>query len=568
MGEVEKWFSKDFDRSQWATVDVPKAWDFYDQALWAYEGVGWYATEIPAKSVDKDKWQRLLFTRVNIHAKVWLNGQFLGEHVGGHLPFEFAATPYLSADGENAVVVRVDNGPRVEWLPGARAIEWVLYGGILQPVQLFTTAPVYISNLGIMAAPKGSGARLTCEVELTNSGLTEFCGRLTFRIPSIDSSPIGSSDVVCKPEGRTVASTILNMPHAEKWSLESPILYEMFVRLEDKGNILDEVSDRFGVRTIEAQDREILLNGRPVRIRGVNRYDEYAKFGPTVPRDVMRKELMRIKKLGVNLIRVHYPQDPTLLRIMDEIGLLFMEETSLCWWNPSQENEECNKAVIDATEKVLEDMIRRDKNHPCIVVWSMANECATDTDVGIRAMRRLMGKAKDLDSTRLVTFVAAGGVQGHKAFDEADFIAVNIYFGLFAGDLDHHINEMDSLVTKPTKEHLRNMLEHYPDKPFVVTEFGTHGIAGLGGDARFTEDYQAAYFRAAWKAISSVPEVSGGILWCWADYHHRRDFIGHDGRMLQSPYGPYGVVTIGRRAKRSLFELAHMYGGEPEPECH
>jgi len=561
LGESEGWFPRDFNRDEWSEVVVPGAWDFYDQALWAYEGIGWYSTEIPAESVDKDKWQRLFFTRVNIHAKVWLNGQFLGEHVGGHLPFEFAATPFLSADSRNALAVRVDNVPRIEWLPGARAIEWVLYGGILQPVLLLTTASVYISDLKIIATPERQGAILTCEVQVTNSGFTEFCGMVTFRIPSICSSSIGGAEIVCKPRAKTVASTIVNMPYAERWSPESPVLYEVFAQLEDEEKIIDEVSERFGVRTIEARGAQILLNGKPVRIKGVNRYDEYARFGPTVPEDVMRKELMRIKKLGVNLVRVHYPQDPALLRIMDEIGLLFMEETSLCWWNPSQEKQECNKAVIDAAEKTLEDMIRRDGNHPCVIIWSMANECATDTDIGIEAMRRLMRKARELDPTRLVTFVIAGDPEGHKAVDEADFIADNIYFGLFRG-IVHHIYEFDSLVRSPSEEHLRKIREEHPDKPLVVTEFGTHGISGLRGDARFTEDYQAAYVRAVWRAMSNVPDVAGGVLWCWADYHHRRNYIGYGGKMLQSPYGPYGVVTIDRRAKKSLFELARMYGGE------
>ena len=561
LGEVEGWFSRDFDRDEWLKVVVPGQWDFYDQALWAYEGIGWYATEIAADSVHKNGWQRLFFNRVNIHAKVWLNGRFLGEHVGGHLPFEFSATPYLSSDSENALVVRVDNVPRVEWLPGARNIEWVLYGGILQPVLLLTTAPVYVSDLGVTAVPEGQRARLICEAEVTNSSSVEFHGKVIFRTPPAGSSWIGGTEIVCEPESRTVVSTTVNMPYAERWSPELPVLYEMSAQLVKEEKILDETSDKFGVRTIEARGVEILLNGKPIRIRGLNRYDEYASFGPTVPEDIMRKELIRIKKLGVNLIRVHYPQDPALLRIMDEIGLLFMEETSLCWWNPSERSEECSKAVIDATEKTLEDMIKRDKNHPCLVIWSMANECATDNDIGINAMRRLMRKARELDPTRLVTFVIAHDPKGHKAVDEADFAAINIYFGLFAS-LAHHIEEFDSLVRRPSEEQLRRIREQCPDKPIIVTEFGTHGISGLRGNARFTEDYQAAYIRAMWDAISNVPDVTGGVLWCWADYFHRRNFIGYDGRMLQSPYGPYGVVTIDRRAKRSLFELAHIYGGE------
>ena len=101
------------------------------------------------------------------------------------------------------------------------------------------------------------------------------------------------------------------------------------------------------------------------------------------------------------------------------------------------------------------------------------------------------------------------------------------------------------------------------EKPVVVTEFGTHGIAGLHGDARFSEDYQAAYIAAVWQAITAVPGMVGGVLWCWADYYHRRGFFGTGkGAMLQSPYGPYGVVTVDRKPKRGLAALTRLYGGE------
>lgn len=559
-GEEERWFAADFDRSDWAVVQVPGPWDLYEPALWAYEGVAWYVTEISADLVRPNQRQRLHFARVNRHAKVWLNGHLLGEHAGDHLPFELVATPHLRAEAPNVLVVRVDNRPSPSCVPGAKTIEWVLYGGILKPVFLVTTGPAYISDLKIVAKPQGIDAVISCEVEIANVSGDEFHGEVTVRVQGPRRSLESSSAVRCLANGVAIVSISFDWPEAELWSPETPILYEAQVRLQRDDIILDEVSDRFGIRAVTVRGNQILLNGVPLRIQGVNRYDEYDGYGPTTPAEIVRQELLRIKRAGANLIRTHYPQDPALLRMLDEIGLLMMTETSLCWWGVpwwGEVSHEHDAAIIADAERTLMAMIRRDKNHPCIIAWSMANECGTDTEVGIAAMRRLLRTAKALDSTRLVTFVAAGDARQHLAFDEADFVSVNTYLGIFTPEKPHRITEFPAKVTEPTAAHLRAWREHFQDKPILVTEFGGQGIRGVRGDTAFTEDYQAAYIEAVWQAIVDAG-IAGGVLWCWADYYHRRDFITY------APYGPYGVVTVDRQAKVSLTSLAQMFGGKAD----
>jgi beta-glucuronidase len=539
-------------------VDVPGPWDLYQPALWSYEGVAWYAVIIPAECVISGQWQRLIFQRVNYHAKVWLNGVLVDEHLNGYLPFEIPASPYLRTDGPNTLVMRVDNAPRDEWLPGSRTIEWVQYGGILQPVTLETTSPVYLSDLAVDARPEGAGAQVRCVVEITNAGSSDFRGQLSVHTQG----HVASIMVSCGASSVATVTATLPMLRTERWSLNEPILYTAEATLECEGQTVDTISERFGVRTIEVRGRQILLNGQPIRVQGVCRYDEYAGFGPTVPEDVLRADLMRIKQAGVNLIRTHYPQAPTMLRLMDEIGLLLMEEVPLNWWGQNWWGPPPDNAgpVIAAAEQALIKMVRRDKNHPCLVIWSMCNECATDTPAGVEAMRRLLRRARRLDATRLITFVVAGDVRKHWAFDEADLICTNMYFGLFSEDLAHHIADMPVQVTQSTREHLLLVKDAFGDKPLIVTEFGSHGIHGLHGDVRFGEEYQAAYIQAAWDAFMAVPEVAGAVVWCWADYYHRRGFFGTGGPMYQAPFGPYGAVTVDRAAKQALEQLKHMYG--------
>ncbi len=193
--------------------------------------------------------------------------------MGGYLPFEFPVTPHLDADGANYLVIRVDNAPRLEWLPGGKEIEWVPYGGILQPVLLASTARVYISDLKIVAMPARAGAQVTCDIEVTNHADAELRGEVTANIPLTDSTMIGKVEVLCHHHNKTSVTVTLNIPSAEKWSPTSPVLHQTLVKLTQNQTVIDEIRDTFGVRTIEVRDRELLLNGEALYIKGINRWE-------------------------------------------------------------------------------------------------------------------------------------------------------------------------------------------------------------------------------------------------------------------------------------------------------
>jgi beta-glucuronidase len=236
-----------------------------------------------------------------------------------------------------------------------------------------------------------------------------------------------------------------------------------------------------------------------------------------------------------------------------------MEEVPLNWWRatfrPPLPPEHDDDRIIDLAEKTLEEMVRRDGNHSSLVVWSVANECQTSDERGIRAMERLLRRAKALDPTRLATYVADRDVEKNRAFASADLVAANLYYGMWAGDVANDFSEIEARVYAPTRQALGAMARVFGDKPLLVTEFGTIGIPGSGGDVRFSEDYQAAYVSAAWRAIESIPEVSGGIVWCWADYRHRKGFTNE----FPTYFGPFGIVTLDRRPKEALGALKALW---------
>jgi beta-glucuronidase len=537
-------------------VDVPRAWDTFDESLRGFEGVGWYAVALDSSWARPGKLQRLIFGRVMYHTRAWLNGEFLGEHIDGYLPFTFDVTGKLKPSN-NYLVLRVDNRPRIEWMPAAKEIEWVQYGGILQPVRLETRGEIAIANVAVRAVPQGAGASLTCTIEIEaheNSDDVQLRLGVAGKEASTRTLSIATlTGAVARHE----VSLILE--RADVWSPESPKLYTLVATLERNGTAIDRVSTSFGIRTIEARGRQLLLNGKLLKIRGVNRYDEYGRFGPNPPWPLVEAELRLMKRVGINLIRTHYPQTPELLSLCDQLGMLFLEELPINWWGVEwfgKEGVAQKESILDQALPMLETMIRRDRNHPCIIIWSMANESKTDSEVGIKVMRTLIQRTRNLDQSRLVTFVTdQASVKDHQALSDADLVAINIYPGSLGPPLANHLDQLDERARKPAEANIRDRLAAFPDKPMLVTEFGAMGLRTIRGDVASSEDFQAAYITKAWEAIAGNSDLSGGVLWSWADYYHRRHF------QSLGAFGAFGVVTVDRQPKSALKALAKAYGG-------
>jgi beta-galactosidase/beta-glucuronidase len=557
QGERELWFADEYDRSAWRSVEVPRAWDTYDESLRGYEGIAWYAVSFNVSPAARQGISNLTFGRVMYHSRVWLNGEFLGEHIDGYLPFSFDVTHQLR-DSENHLVLRVDNRPRIDWMPAAKEIEWVQYGGILQPVRLETRPELSITNLAVHGVPQGAGAKIECVVDL--EAPTEATDvRLKFEVEGV-SHPPAFLDLTLRAGGAAQRRIRLSTEEIVPWSPETPTLYTLVVTLEKAGHAVDQVRTPFGVRSIATHGRRLLLNGKPLLIRGVNRYDEFGLFGPNPPLQLVETELRLMKQAGVNLIRTHYPQAPEFLTLCDRLGLLLLEELPINWWGMDwfgKEGVVQNESILEQALPMLRRMIHRDRNHPCVIIWSMANESKTDNEVGIRVMRSLIRKARELDPTRLVTFVTAPGtIQEHRAYEEADLVAFNLYPGSLGPPLAHHTDQLEERARKPAAAMILEHLSAFPGKPMLVTEFGAMGFPGQHGQVPATEEFQAAYLETLWQAISGIEELSGGVVWSWADYHHRRQF-----RALGA-FGAFGLVTIDRRPKLALRTMSRLFGGE------
>ena len=556
IGEKEKWYADNFDWSKCTEVKVPQAWDLYDTGMWQYEGIGWYKTVIKPGDFIPGNRCEIRFSRVMYYSKVWLNGEYIGENIGGYLPFSFNLTDHLKPGKDNVLVVRVDNKPRIEWLPAAQQIEWIQYGGIIRKVELMNTSPTYIEDFTVKTIPDKNGAQINCIVNVAN--VTDSGADLDVNVEIL--GPTGtvnkSVKIQCNPKENKEVNIDITLDRADLWSPEKPVLYKATARIKKGGVVIDDRTDRIGIRQVMAKGQSILLNGKPLIIKGVNRYDEYDPYGPNPPEKVLREELALMKKVGINTIRVHYPQSPDLLSLYDEYGFVMLEEVPLNWWGVKFKGEVTQSLdVLKYAKPALKTMVKRDKNHPCIIIWSMGNECETSNETGATVMRELLKLSKSLDPTRLATYVSNSAPGENPAYEDADVVCLNMYNGSLQGKICNHISDIDSLGYYPIVKDLTHYRTFYSNKPMFLTEYGTQGIKNIHGDVMYTEEFESAYIERIWQGIRSVPGVSGGVLWCWADYYHRKYLITY------TTYWPYGVVTVDRKPKKALEALTRMYGG-------
>jgi beta-glucuronidase len=329
FGETDGWMSETHSHDGWLDVSSYQAWDTYEFALRNYEGVGWYYTEFPVIDTQKH-YHTLEFDGVGGVSKVWANGELCAENDSRYLPFTADIQKYLKPDSINCVAVKVDNRFRGKaFLPGAERIEWVQYGGLTHHVRVTLSPMRSIADLKLRAEADG---KLTGTVTVTNHTQDDLNGELAIAVENARFV----TECVCPGNNSVKIPFELLVHDIESWSPASPCLYSCQVELSD-GNTTHIVTDKIGFRTIEVRGTEIFLNGKPIFLKGANRYDEYDPYGCCPPPELIREDFMNMKRCGMNLIRTHYPQDEIHYRIADEIGIMYMIEVPINWWFPTDE---------------------------------------------------------------------------------------------------------------------------------------------------------------------------------------------------------------------------------------
>lgn len=489
-------YEYDMDRSPVAML--PQSFVTFSPEMRYYNGLVWFQRHFEAHP-QPGKRAFLRFGAVDYRAQVYLNGKLVGEHIGGFTPFAFDVTDRLR-DGDNEVTVGADSERTASDVPPP-VTDWDNYGGITRPVRLIFTPQTFVDDEWVRLTRDGHIA-----ATLKLDGPASANSPVRIQIPALGFTLSGRTGADGSWTGKAVAPRSLHL-----WSPESPTLYE--VRVEGGGDI---VTDRVGFRTIEVRGTDILLNGRPIFLRGIDIHAEEFGDNPTrnITPEAARALLTEAKQgLHANFVRLaHYPHPETMLRAADELGLLVWSEIPVYWQVDFANPKTLKTALNMQTESIL-----RDRNRASIIIWSVGNETPTN-DARNAFLRALVANARRLDDTRLVSAALLSGRKGDvQTIDDPlgadlDLLAVNTYNGWYTSDpLPKVANiEWRSIYTKP----------------LIFSELGAGALAGYHDDPtnahKFSEEFQAEYYRQTLKMVSKIPFLRGISPWILKDFRSPR----------------------------------------------
>ncbi|GAB3670552.1 glycoside hydrolase family 2 protein [Halopiger thermotolerans] len=363
IGMTEGWQT---ELAMWVTeanpVDVPHIWQ-EDDGLRGYAGTAWYNRTFEVEAAELESHRAFVeFGAVDYWATVWVNGERVGEHRGGYLPFEFEITDAITA-GENTLTVAVHDPEDVSEIPhGKQGEPWFTrVSGIWQSVTLSFRPPVYVSGAAVTPDLETDTAAVALDVD---AGETDPTGLDAV----IRASRDGAVEAIAVQSVDEAGDAVLEFDDPAYWSPDSPALYDLEITLEANGEVLDRYEDYFGLRTIERDGDGFRLNGEPIRLRGVLDQGYYPKTLYRPPDDdFFERELERVSELGFNLVRKHLkPAHPDFLEAADRKGILVWEEPA----NPARYTDRSKEEL--KTE--LRRLVERDYNRPSVVVWSLYHE--------------------------------------------------------------------------------------------------------------------------------------------------------------------------------------------------
>ena len=480
------------------------------------EGVYWFLRRVTVPGGYLNKRITLRFDAVNYEASVFVGNTFICRSEQGFLPFECDITNAVHPGCETEICVRVDTRRVPGQIP--TSFFWKNCGGILRDITLYATDYSYIADAYVIADHNGK-AVYKAEIAAKSDDL-----EVAIRILDESGSEIAAD--TCPADNFSAFEFVT--PDIRAWSPDSPVLYSAEFTLLRKGLPVDRVMRTFGYRTIEAKDGKIYLNGEEIFLRGYNRHEDHPTVGGAASSAAVDSDFAHIKASGANFIRMcHYPHDVRELDAADRLGLCLLVEIPMCGYGGSRlgiHNAEApiyNEAVYCAARECLVRMIRRDRSHPSVILWSVSNENEEPEENVIRNQDALIRIAKQMDPSRLATHVSnhARHKERNTFFREDDVICFNTYRTIF-GRIYNKNREFDPReagdAIAATADGLR---KDFPTKPVIVSEFGYRTCDSFDGQE--DEDIQAAAVAAEYEGARR--SANGATVWLYADHLWPKD---------------------------------------------
>ncbi len=552
QGDAKGWHTG-FERGR--PIAVPASWNDQFEEGRDYLGPAWYQTrfDLPWGWDAAAQCVNVRFNSVNYMAEVWLNGVRLGAHEGGHLPFEFDVTPYLRPE-DNLLVARVEgelapnrvppgvtHDDPAEFLPdGVERYPFTFFDffpfcGIQRPVLLYTTPPQGIVDITVTTDISGRDGQVNAQVQPgARDGMT---ARFTFRGHG--------AHIVSETSAREV---MLTVPDAALWAAGEPNLYDLIVELIRGGEVCDRYALPVGIRTIRVEGDELLLNGQPIYLQGFSRHEDFPITGRGLAPAVIVKDYALLDWMGANSFRTsHYPYSEQQMDMADRLGLLVIDETPAAGLFFEDEGR---ARRLELCRQYTRGLVARDKNHPSVILWSIANEPRSKHPGAKEFLRDLYDLTRSLDPTRPVTLVSCTGL-GEQAFEFLDVMCLTRYYGWY-----HQPGQLDAACARLSEE-LEAMHAQF-HKPLILAEFGVDTLPGCHAlpPEMFSEEFQVEMLTRYIKVLRSKPFVVGEHIWNMCDFKTPQD-VRRMGGMNHK-----GVFTRDRRPKLAAHRLRELWRGQ------
>ena len=560
VGIEEKWYKSPLKDT--VLMAVPASYNdlFTDEKAKEHVGLVWYEKEFYIPDSWMDKRVVLRFGSATHHATVWVNGIEVAKHKGGFLPFEADITDVVK-DNSDKFRLTVCLSNILDWtcLPCGKIIkkdsdeypdnyhfqetyfDFYNYSGIHRPVKLYTTPIKYIKDIFIDTDLNGdfSMAKVNVKV-LTSDGLK--------KISVLDEAGnvVVETDSFQTMENEYKATLDIANPHL--WNPGKAYLYQLKVESEN-----DVYTESFGIRSIKVTNKSFLINNKEFYFKGFGRHEDSEIHGKGLDNALNIKDFNLLKWLGANSFRTsHYPYSEEHMMMADREGFVVIDEVpavGMCFWDEKsvfsgdRVNDETLKHHLDC----LEEMYERDKNHPSVVMWSVANEAATHEEGAVPYFKTVIDKMHSLDNKRPVTMVHTTTAQGDKVSQWLDMIMVNRYYAWYN---DHSHLEVIGLQLE---KEMHAWHDKY-NKPIILSEYGADTIAGYHKlpAVAFTEEFQCKYLDEYHKIFDKLDFMIGEHVWAYADFQTKQGLNRVDGNKK-------GVFTRNRQPKMAAYLLKERW---------
>lgn len=571
-GFEQKWYEEELEDS--LTMPVPASYNDLKEGIDFRDHYGWvfYQRKLAVPSFIKDQRIMLRFDAVTHYGKVYLNGELLCEHKGGFLPFEVEVTDHLK-EGDNLLTIAVSNvidyttlpvGGKNNIMGGSLGMndtsglppkpqnnpnfDFFNYCGLTRPVKVYTTPKEYIEDITLVPSVQGKDATIDYEVELVGSGecLVEVFDRKGKKV----ASSIGAKGSL------TIKDVIL-------WQPLKAYLYDVKVTFKD-----DEYTLPYGVRTVRVEGSQFLINEKPFYFKGYGKHEDTFPHGRGLNLPMNTKDISIMKWQGANSFRTsHYPYSEEMMRLCDEEGIVVIDETTAVGINLqfggganfngqkiSTFDKEHGVQTLEHHKDVIRDLIKRDKNHACVVMWSIANEPDSAAEGAYEYFKPLYDLARELDKEkRPCTLVSVQLAPPEKDCTKelSDVICLNRYYGWYTQSADIERGEAA----------LRKEMEFWKKigKPVLFTEYGADTVMGLHDTTpvMYTEEYQVDYYEMYHRVFDEYDIVIGEQVWNFADFATSQSLLRVQGNKK-------GLFTRDRKPKLAAHYFRRRWNAIPD----